>query len=163
MPKDEEKVVKPKTATYIGTADVRIITGEDLWRAMGIKYDGPALVWHAGNRFALPVEELPSEVVDHLLDVEPDIVVEDGVPERLLKFMRAKVAATSVSGRIVGRQALAGREEFAPAHPESTTLGEAPVISPEVAEAAIGGGVTTPVTTVGGRAAASTGPRRTRI
>ena len=157
--REAAKIMKAKTAVYIGTADVRIITGDDL-RTLGIKYDGPALVFHAGNRFALPVEDLPTEVVDHLDDIEPDISVQDGIPDNLLQFIRTKVATTSVSGRQVGVQALQGREEFPSPHPEAQTIGQAPVISPEAplphegkeAEAVEGGGNTSPVTTAGGSA-----------
>lgn len=165
----EEAPSQPKTATYIGAADVRVITAEDFRRSVGLDVgDMPALVWHAGNRFALPVEDLPSEVVDHLDEIEPDIVVENGVPDRLKPFLRTKVLAVSPSGRRAGVQAAEGRTEFPSAHPESRVEGEQPVISPEMAAAAgqgtasgegqaAGGGNTSPTTTTGGSTAGDTG------
>lgn len=111
--KPKEDAAKPeRTAVYIGQADVRIITGEDFRRNQGFVYDGPDLVWHAGNRFALPVQDLPTEVVDHLDAVETDILVQDGIPEHLIPFLRLKALTVNPSGRVAGVQAAEGRRSF---------------------------------------------------
>jgi hypothetical protein len=169
---------KERTAVYIGTADVRIISRRDFQRNQGFDpgEDMPDLVWHAGNRFALPVQDLPTEVQDHLNDIEPDIMVQDGIPENLIPFLRLKAQTVSPSGRVAGVEAAEGRREFE-APPGAVSFSELPVMSREAptvplaklmddseqdtasgeGQAPEGGGNTNPVTTAGGSTDDSTG------
>jgi hypothetical protein len=156
---------KERTAVYIGTADVRIITRDDFRHNQGFDpgEDMPDLVWHAGNRFALPVQDLPTLVQDHLTDVESDIMVQEGVPENLIPFLKLKALTVSPSGRATGVQAAEGRREFDTPGGAVATM-DTPVVSRDVLMTdpdadtasgegqAEGGGSTNPVTTAGGSA-----------
>jgi hypothetical protein len=157
-PKEDAAKPKERTAVYIGTADVRIITREDFKRNQGFDPGEMLdLVWHAGNRFALPVQDLPDQVVDHLDDIEPDIMVQDGVPEHLIPFLRLKAQTVSPGGRVAGVQAAEGRREF-DTPPGAQAASEVPVVSRDAlmldpddeANQGVGGGNTNPVTTAGG-------------
>lgn len=56
-----EKVIE-KVVQYVGTSDVRVIYATD-WKVIGIEHDD--VVWHHGNNWQVPVNDLSEEVLEY--------------------------------------------------------------------------------------------------